>query len=291
MNILIIGGTRFFGIHTVEALLSKGHQVTIATRGLAPDSFGDRVSRILFDRENFESIRKAFKDKHFDVVIDKIAYCSNHVRDLLEVIHCEKYILMSSTAVYQPLHPNTTERDFSPLATEVIWCSRDDFPYDTVKRHAEYALWQKYSDIPAIAVRYPYVIGNDDYTYRLLFYIEHTLKGIPMYIDNLSSQMGFINSSDAGKFMAFLVNTSFTGGINGCCTGTISIQEILDYVESKTGKRAILSPNGDAAPYNGTPDYSIDTAQASALGYEFSSLKDWIFDLIDNYITAFSTHS
>lgn len=36
MNILILGGTRFFGIDTVHELLRKGHDVTIATRGLTP---------------------------------------------------------------------------------------------------------------------------------------------------------------------------------------------------------------------------------------------------------------
>lgn len=34
MNILVIGGTRFFGIPMVNELLAHGHNVTIATRGL-----------------------------------------------------------------------------------------------------------------------------------------------------------------------------------------------------------------------------------------------------------------
>ena len=33
MNILVIGGTRFFGIDMVNELLTAGHDVTIATRG------------------------------------------------------------------------------------------------------------------------------------------------------------------------------------------------------------------------------------------------------------------
>ena len=43
MNILVSGGTRFFGIHMVNELLTAGHDVTIATRGKASDSFGDKV--------------------------------------------------------------------------------------------------------------------------------------------------------------------------------------------------------------------------------------------------------
>ena len=31
MKILVIGGTRYFGIHMVNKLLEQGHEVTIAT--------------------------------------------------------------------------------------------------------------------------------------------------------------------------------------------------------------------------------------------------------------------
>ena len=48
MKILVIGGTRFFGIHMVKELLDRGHDITIATRGLTPDNFGDKVKRIVF---------------------------------------------------------------------------------------------------------------------------------------------------------------------------------------------------------------------------------------------------
>lgn len=33
MEILVIGGTRYFGIHMVNKLLEQGYKVTIATRG------------------------------------------------------------------------------------------------------------------------------------------------------------------------------------------------------------------------------------------------------------------
>ena len=44
MKILVIGGTKFFGIHMVNALLTKGHAITIATRGRAADPFGDKIA-------------------------------------------------------------------------------------------------------------------------------------------------------------------------------------------------------------------------------------------------------
>ncbi len=44
-KVLVLGGTRFFGKHLVEALLQDGHDVTIATRGITEDSFGSRVKK------------------------------------------------------------------------------------------------------------------------------------------------------------------------------------------------------------------------------------------------------
>lgn len=286
MKILVIGGTRFFGIHMVNELLANGYDVTVATRGKASDKYGNKVKRIVFERTNEESVRNALSGTHYDVIIDKIAYCSNDIRYVLDVVDCDKYIHMSSTSVYNPKRINTIESDFDGFSTDFVWCDRFAFPYEQIKRQAEYALWQKYSDRNWIAVRYPFAIGKDDYTKRLLFYVEHTIKSIPMNVDNLDYQMSFIRSDEAGKFMAFLVDKDTTGAINGSAEGTISIKEILDYVEKKTGKRAIIAKDGDNAPYNGEPEYSINTEKANTLGFKFSVLQDWIYELLDYYIES-----
>lgn len=268
----------------VNDLLDKGHDVTIVTSGRTPDNFGGRVERITFERTDSASVREALAGKHFDVIIDKIAYCSNDIRMLMDAADFDRYIYMSSTAVYDPKHVDTKEDEFDGMKGDLVWCNRQDFPYDVIKRHAEYALWQKYSDRNFTAVRYPFVIGRDDYTKRLLFYVEHAVKKIPIYIDNIDAQMGFIRSDEAGKFMSFLVDNELRGAVNGSSKGTISIHEVLDYVEKKTGCRALLADGGDKAPYNGETEYSINTDKAEALGFGFSDLNDWIYDLIDYYI-------
>jgi len=286
MKILVLGGTKFFGIPMIRELIRQGHEVTIATRQNTKDDFGDSVQRIQIERTDPVSLERQLKGKFFDVVYDKIAYCSNDIKYLLDVIDCNKYIYMSSTAVYHPKRWNTKEADFDPLNKELVWCNRPDFPYDEVKRQAECALWQVYGDRKWLAVRYPFVIGEDDYTQRLKFYVEHTLQSIPMYIDNLDAQMGFIRSDEAGKFLAYLAGKKICGAINGCSNGTISVREIIDYVEKKTDSKAVFSEDGDAAPYNGEPEYSINTDKAVELGFQFTDLKDWIYELLDYYICS-----
>ena len=286
MKILVIGGTRFFGIHMVNELLAKGHDVTIATRGKASDDYGDRVKRIILERTNEESMKTVLSGKHYDVVIDKIAYCSNEIKYVMEAVDCDKYIYMSSTSVYEPKHINTMESDFNGVSKELVWCNRKDFPYEEIKRQAECALWQAYSNRNWIAVRYPFAIGKDDYTKRLFFYVEHTMKSISMNIDNLNYQMGYIRSDEAGKFLAYLADKDVRGAINGSAQGTISLKEIIAYVERKTGTKAVIDKAGENAPYNGEPEYSINTEKANALGFRFSVLHDWIYELLDYYIQS-----
>lgn len=283
MNILVLGGTRFFGIHIIKSLLKRGHKVTVATRGNKEDEFGNSVKRIRVDHLNAQDMKQTFANHHYDVVYDNICYCSNDLRAVLEAVSCDRFILMSTTAVYE-LHNHTVEEDYKPEEKELIWCDREAFSYGEVKRLTECALRKQYGQQNAVAVRYPFVVGKDDYTERLKFYVENVMNEIPMNIDNLDNQMGFIRSCEAGDFLAYLADQEYTGTINGCNDGTISLHEIISYVEDKTGKRAQYSLKGDEAPYNGTPEYSIDTRKASKIGYLFTNIKDWIYELIDFYI-------
>lgn len=289
MNILVLGGTRYFGISMVEELLRMGHEVTLATRQITQDKFGDAVKRIQLERTDPVSMKEALQGKYYDVVYDKIAYCSNDIKYAMDAVSFGKYIFMSSTSVYLSKSKEVKEEDFDGEQGDLVWCSRFDFPYAEIKRQAEYALHKEYKDKKWLAVRYPFVIGQDDYTERLLFYVQHTMKGIPMNIDNLDAQMGFMGSEEAGKFLAFLADKDITGAINGSSEGTISLKEIIRYVEEKTGTKAILNAEGEEAPYNGEPEYSICTEKAKTLGFGFSDLKDWIFDLLDYYIQLVRT--
>lgn len=282
MNILVIGGTRFFGVPMVERLLARDHTVTLATRGRTPDAFGDRVARLILDRQDAASIAAALAGHSYDVAIDKIAYCSNDIQKLLPHLDCGRYILMSSASVYNPIRADTPETDFDAAAYPLVWCDRRDFDYAEIKRQAEAALCQRFGSVPSAMVRYPVVLGRHDYTGRLRFYVEHVLRGTPMYIDDLDSRISFIGEDEAGEFLAYLAETDFTGPVNGAAHGDVSIAELLRYIEDRTGRTAVLAPEGDPAPYNGDPaQATLDVRRAEALGYAFSNLRDWIFDLID----------
>ena len=281
MKILVIGGTRFFGIPMIEKLLEEGHDVTVATRGNLKNPFADRTEYITLDRTDSESVRQAVGGRYFDVIIDKVAYSSNDVRALLENVRCKKYIQMSTCSVYTECREGIKESEFEPKTYELRWQGRTD-DYTESKRQAERAAYEFMNESDCIFVRYPIVLGIHDYTNRLRFYVEHVMRGCPMYVDDMDYGMSFIHEKEAGEFMAYLVSADVSGAFNGCSYGFISPGEIIRYIESETGKKAVLSENGDPSPFNGlVSNESFDTERALSAGYRFSNLRDWIFELMD----------
>lgn len=285
MNVLIIGGTRFFGIPMVNRILDNGHNVTIATRGSHGNPFGGRVRHIIMDKTDEKSVKKAIGNQEYDVVIDKVAYSSNDVRSLLRTVDCKRYIQMSSCAVYHVEHLLISENEFDTKKQNLVWMDRPK-DYAEGKRQAERAALE-YMDIHKCTfVRFPVVMGANDYTGRLKFYVEHICNGIPMYIDMLNTGTSYIQESEAGEFIAYLVDHPVAGAVNGCSKGIISQKEIVEYIERKTGKKAIFSNSGDLAPYNGIrTDTSFDCTKAESIGYQFSTISSWIFELLNYDLT------
>ncbi len=285
MKILIVGGTRYFGINMTNDLIEKGHDITIATRGKAKDRFGDRVSRTVFDRLDEDSIITAFQGKYYDVIIDKIAYSSNDIKHLLDHVRCDKYILMSTSSVYTDIHAYTEENEFRADSYPLRWGGRTDGDYAEIKRQAECALVQHYPVQKYIAVRYPVVFGRNDYTGRLKFYIEHIRTGKPMFIDDMDSRISFIHEQDASLFLSHLVDSEISGPVNGCSYGDISIREIISRIEQRTGNKAILNAEGEPAPYNGYPEFAtLDTSIAGQTGFRFSDVREMFYKTIDELI-------
>ncbi len=283
MKVLVIGGTLFFGVHMVNEFLEQGDEVTIATRGLKEDIFGDRVNRIVLDRLDYQSVKKALRGKYFDLVCDNICYSSNELKSVLEIVACDRYILTSTGSVYETPTLNTSEEKFDPFNHELKWCDRKDYVYGKVKQQAETALFKYYHDQKAAAVRFPYVIGVDDYTKRLHFYVEHIINQIPMNVNNFESYIPFIKSDVAGKFIVFLAKSDYRGPINAN-GGVIQIKDIISYIEEKTGKKAVYDNHAESASYNNVLSFSLSNKKANEIGFEFEPIEDWFYHLLDELI-------
>ena len=275
-KVLVFGGTRFFGKDLVNVLIKEGYDVTIATRGITKDDFGDKVNRIIVDREDKEGLEKAFKNENYHIIYDNICYSPNSALHSCNIFEgkVDKYIFTSTLSVYEE-GLNIEEKEFNPYNYEIKYGEREDFNYGEGKRLAEAVFFQK-ATFPVVAVRFPIVIGKDDYTKRLSSYAENISNEIPFYIDNLESPMSFISSSEAGEFLHWISIKDFKGPINACSQGTIKIKEIVKICEENLNKKWIMEENHRKifGAFNGFYKYTLSNKKAKDLGFQFKEVYD-----------------
>lgn len=284
MNILVIGGTRFFGVHLVRELISCGHEVTIATRGIKKDPFGKYVSRLTMDLTDQHSIRSVLYGRRYDVVFDNMGYCSNEIKHILDNLECGRFIHTSTAGVYKLDHFDIAEEEFDGNKIELVWCDRAEMPYDDVKRQAEAALCQKYRGLDWAAVRFPIVLGQNDYTNRLFYYVEHAVLQKPMNVSNLDCRLGFAQAEEIGRFLAFLCEKEHAGPVNACAQGTVSLREMIEYAAERSGTVPVFDGEGSRAPFDSLKSFSLSVEKAQNLGFHFSDIHEWLYGLLDYYI-------
>lgn len=286
-KVLVLGGTRFFGKHLVEALLQAGHDVTIATRGITEDSFGSAVKRLIVDREDEKQLAERLEDKSYDIVYDNLCYSSNAAKIICEVLQgkTKKYIMTSSMAVYEPAI-GLLEENFNPYEYAITYGGRNDFNYSEGKRLAEAVLFQQ-ATFPVVAVRFPVVIGENDYTKRLQFYVEHVVKQNPIVLNSLDGKLSFIHEKEAGEFLAWCGMENIEGPINACNNGAISMGEVIRFIEENSGTKALIQEAGDnIAPYNELTNCTLHNRKARELGFPFRELNTEIKNVLQHYINT-----
>ncbi|MBE7105360.1 NAD-dependent epimerase/dehydratase family protein [Bacillus cereus] len=284
-KVLVLGGTRFFGKHLVEALLQAGHDVTIATRGITEDSFGSAVKRLIVDREDEKQLAERLEDKSYDIVYDNLCYSSNAAKIICEVLQgkTKKYIMTSSMAVYEPAI-GLLEENFNPYEYAITYGGRNDFNYSEGKRLAEAVLFQQ-ATFPVVAVRFPVVIGENDYTKRLQFYVEHVVKQNPIVLNSLDGKLSFIHEKEAGEFLAWCGMENIEGPINACNNGAISMGEVIRFIEENSGTKVLIQEAGEnMAPYNEITNCTLHNRKARELGFPFRELNTEIKNVLQHYI-------
>ena len=184
MDVLVIGGTRFFGKRIVEQCLDRGNMVTVLSRGQSRPSWFGRVEHMAGDRTDRESLQRLLSRRRFDAVIDNIAFNRRDVELVLDTLRdgVGHYVLTSTGSVYaddEQLKP-IDEGDVD-LADVPESYDEDSFEqsYGIHKRQAELVLHER--DISTwTVIRPPVVLGPEDPSLRLYWYIQRIMDGQPL---------------------------------------------------------------------------------------------------------------
>lgn len=285
---LVLGGTRFFGVQLVKQLLKEDVKVTVATRGNTPLPFSEQIESVIFDRNNMDSFQSVFSGREWDVVFDQICYSSLDAMNAIKVFHnnTKKYIFTSTLSVYDFGKNEWTEEDFNPYTYPIEINEKEAITYQEGKRQAEVAFFQE-GNFPVVAVRFPIVLGENDYTNRLRYYIQKILNDEVIYLRNLDASMGFIHEEEAGQFLSWISSTDFEGPINACTNGIVTLRDFIKLLEEATGKKAkveISEEEEKQTPYAIPSSWTMSNKKATDLGFSFKNLHSWLPDLIKKSI-------
>ncbi|MED1785309.1 NAD-dependent epimerase/dehydratase family protein [Brevibacillus fortis] len=284
-KVLVLGGTRFFGKRLVNLLVEAGADVTVATRGITQVDLPASVKRLTLDRDDVNSLAVAGEEQ-WDVVYDNICYSSQNAMDACKVFRGKvgKYVLTSTLSVYDYAEESLKEEAFDSYTYHIQAKTREEMTYQEGKRQAEAVFFQE-NAFPVVAVRFPIVLAEDDYTRRLYFHIQQVQEERPIGIPNLAAQMCFIHAQGAAQFLAWVATTSITGPVNACSDGTVSLAELMEKIVQIVGKPARIeqtTDDSDASPFGFVASFYMDNSKAKAAGFPFWSLDEWLPALIKN---------
>ncbi|AFS71261.1 NAD-dependent epimerase/dehydratase [Exiguobacterium antarcticum B7] len=282
-KVLIFGGTRYFGRRLALRLAESGDDVTIVTRGEHTPPVAKGLTFFKGDRTS-SSTMKDLGSQNWDIIYDNI--CFNPYQAKLAVDAFEgkvgRYILTSTMSVYEQGGTNISERTYNPFPGKYDLEKEHD--YGEGKRQAESYFFQR-ATFPVIAVRFPVVLGPDDYTERLVFHIKRVLADQPIVAENLYAKMGYISSYEAAAFLEWCGRSTMTGPINAASDGVLSIQDLMDKIDRVAKTTSRFETTGEEpSPLAPERDFYMDTTAAKQAGYLFQHVDDWLDRLIEEEV-------
>ncbi len=205
-QILILGGTKYVGKAFLKALIkSDNYQITVLSRHKIEGLFS-----IQGDRKDKELLTQTLKHK-YDFVIDFICFCLPDAKKLLDAIKENdtrpKIIFISTTYVYDQNAGNEiyTELDFSPSNYQASILERSEISYEEGKRSAEAYFSKNYNKEDLCILRFPIILGKNDYTLRTDFFVDFFKKGGSLNQIKNSGVSNFIFVNDIVKVLLKLI--------------------------------------------------------------------------------------
>lgn len=284
MNILILGGNRFFGLHLAKNLLQEGHHVTLLNRGKVDDGLRHQVERLQADRRERKQLEKAVNGKQWDLVFDQICFTAAEARDACEVFarRAKRYVVTSTESVFD-YGVDQPEINFDPLTYTFSKEVAATENYQEAKRQMEVVFTESLLMRNVAIVRPSLVVGLDDYTKRLHWHVERVAKGLPIYFPNHEIETDFILAHDMSLALKAVGFSSHTGPVNCTSQGPIRLLELIKMCERATGQKAVLATEAtdeNHSPYGGEHTKTMNTDLLIKIGFKPRPAIQWMEQLI-----------
>lgn len=284
MNVLIIGGNKFFGRKLAQRLIEAGEHVTLLNRGKQEDGLGkhQELERLICDRTDEAKMMEVLKGRTFDAVVDQVCYEAKDARSACRVFRGKTplYVFTSTISTYNGIKTGVLkEEDYQPRGRkfEDVTLAQD---YGEGKRQCETVFFDQ-GDFRVIAPRFPIVCGTDDPRGRLHSLLDIVNEGRMIQIPNLNAKMTYISSHEAAQAMHFLLSSGKEGPVNMGSANAISTAGLLGWVATATKKDPIVSStDGEQTSFGPDQDFYPSVEKLQSWGFNPSALESWMPQLI-----------
>jgi len=201
MEVLILGGTRFLGIHLADALRARGHRVTRFTRG----TLGDRRTDLA-----------RLGGRTWDAVVDTCGYAPRDVE--ISARHFAKrtgrYVFVSTISVYEP-GASSPDEDAPVLALPADRRAAFDVEwYGAQKAACERVVVSTYRE-RATVIRPGLIAGPHDPTDRFTYWpMRFDRGGTILAPESAGFRTQFVDARDVADFAVRAVERGRGGTYN-----------------------------------------------------------------------------
>jgi len=230
VNVLVLGGTVFFGRHLVRALVARGHAVTTFNRGNHDVDGELPVTRLRGDRTDAIDLAH-IPTSGWDAVVDP----SSDIPDVVEASarHLRaagRYVYISSISVYHLNRPAIDEE--SPLFETVEGDPLAMTPeaYGWRKATSERRVSALFGDSRVTLVRPGLLAGPYDPTDRFTYWPVRFARGGNIIVPGPQERgVQFVDARDVADFTVHAIEEGTSGAYNVTSPrGAITMRDIVD---------------------------------------------------------------
>ena len=208
-SVLVMGGSKFVGLHTVSILLRDGYQVTTLNRGRTEQPLG--VRHLKCDRKDLPRLKGLLDKEDFDVVVDVTAQEPEDTEAMIRIFEgrIERFVHCSTGAVYE-------DRWEFPVFEEdplMDWTGGRTYPEN--KAQCERLLFKAFEErsFPVTILRPTVIYGPQNYLYREAYVFDRAeaRRPIPVPGDG-RSVTHVVHVDDAAKGFAAALRSKASVG-------------------------------------------------------------------------------
>lgn len=250
MKILILGGTVFLGRHLVNALLDKGHEVSLFNRGLTAPDFPAQYPQVECIRGDRDGKGLAqLKGRQWDAVIDTSAYVPRIIQQSLQALlgNVAHYVFISSISVHSDFSAlGVTESSPKIVLEDPSTESVGEF-YGGLKALCEDAVRSVYGE-QSLIIRPGLIVGPFDPTDRFSYWPERIARGGQVLVPGSpDAPFQAIDARDLAEWIVMSLENSLSGTFN--VTGPLQPMNMGELFETcrKTlnGSAELIWPGND----------------------------------------------